>query len=177
MSSPSRKLERQKAGVSHYHQRLGGRPQPPPPGQCCPRILFCSKGNTERITRGEKTNGKYIDPNQSQNLTTWGVTRFGGSHSHRPEPVTVHWQPSSPGWGERGKALGGNMAWQPRSRPPPFVSPFFVSGLTFGLVCGSESHWAARATYLRYHQSLGVPRAALLRVADRQQAMRDRTAR
>ena len=40
-----------------------------------------------------------------------------------------------------------------------------------------EDPLTQRRTYLHYHQSLGVASAALLRVADWPQAMRDRTAR
>ena len=57
MSSPSRKLERPKTGLIRYHQRLGGAGSATSPRPESPRILFCSKGDAERITRGEKTNG------------------------------------------------------------------------------------------------------------------------
>ena len=58
----------------HEHQRLGGRAPPPPPGQCSPRILFCSKGDAERSHEEKRrmesciriSLSEYIDPDQSQ---------------------------------------------------------------------------------------------------------------
>ena len=88
ISSPSRKLERPKTGLISYHQRLGGRPLPPPPGQCRPR--FCSvPSETRRGSHEEKRQmessirislSEYIDPDQSQWL----------DHSWRNE---IWWEP------------------------------------------------------------------------------------
>ena len=57
-----------------FDSLLGGRAPPPPPGQCRPRILFCSKGEAERLHEEKRrmesciriSLSEYIDPDQSQ---------------------------------------------------------------------------------------------------------------
>ena len=119
MDGSARVPWQRRSNLPSLPSEVGGAASATSPRSESPKILFCSKGDAERITRGEKTYGKlYSDLTLRRNdLTTRGVTRFGGSHSHRPEPVTLtgsSWsQFSFCAWQGLHQRLGG------RAQPPP----------------------------------------------------------